>query len=585
MMNRYFSHLTTALVLALVCLVAHGQPALAQDKTAQIDALLSKYHEIRQFNGSALVAENGQVIFKKGYGHANMEWDVPNAPDTKFRIGSVTKQFTAVLILQLMEEGKIDLNATITEYLPDYPKTQGDQVTIHHLLTHTSGIPSYTGLPGFMRDNTRDPYKPGEMLDVFSEMDLEFEPGAAWRYNNSGYFLLGAIIEAVTSQPYHEVLHERILDPLELTATGYEHNDDVIEHRADGYARTPGGFERARYLDTTIPYAAGMMYSTVEDLFKWDQALHTDRIFQSEETKTKMFTPYMNNYGYGWIIQDMSIGDTGNTTKAIRHGGGIFGFSANFVRLVDDGHVIVILDNTEGNSGAPTGGIVSILYGEEATMPKEPISQVMRQTIEAQGVEAAAEHYRALKRDHADVYDFAENHLNNLGYYFLGQGDTETAIAIFKLNVEAYPNAFNTYDSLGEAYMEAGDNEKAIANYKKSLELNAGNDNGKEMLKKLGVEMEDEEMTLSEEVLDRYLGVYELRPGFEITISREGTQLKGQATGQPMVDLFPQSETKFYLKVVQAQIEFHLGDGGVAESLTLFQGGGEMNAPRVEEGS
>ena len=584
-MNRYFTRLTTALWLALVCLTASMQPVTAQDKVAQIDALLSKYHEIGQFNGSALVAENGQVIFKKGYGHANMEWDIPNAPDTKFRIGSVTKQFTAVLILQLMEEGKISLDGTITDYLPDYPKAQGDKVTIHHLLTHTSGIPSYTGLPGFMRDKTRDPYEPDAMLELFSGMDLEFEPGAEWRYNNSGYFLLGAVIEAVTGQPYHDVLHERILDPLGLDDTGYEHNDDVIDRRADGYARTPGGFERARYLDTTIPYAAGMMYSTVEDLFKWDQALHTDGIFQSEETKTKMFTPYMNNYGYGWIIQDMSIGDTGKTTKAIRHGGGIFGFSANFVRLVDDRHVIVILDNTEGSSGAPTGGIVSILYGEEATMPKRPISQVMREAINEQGVEAAIEQYRTLKRDQADEYDFAENHLNNVGYYYLQNGDTETAIAVFKLNVEMYPTGFNTYDSLGEAYMEAGENEKAIANYKKSLELNAGNDNGKEMLKKLGVEMEDEEITLSEEVLDRYLGVYELRPGFLLTISREGTQLKGQATGQPMVDLFPQSETKFYLKVVQAQVEFHLGDGGVAESLTLFQGGQEMNAPRVEEGS
>ena len=584
-MNRSLSRLTTALVLALVCLTARMQPALAQDKAAQIDALVSKYHEIGQFNGAALVAENGQVIFKKGYGYANMEWDIPNAPDTKFRIGSVTKQFTAVLILQLREEGKISLDGTITDYLPDYPKAQGDKVAIHHLLTHTSGIPSYTGLPGFMRDNTRDPYKPEEMLEVFSGMELEFEPGAEWRYNNSGYFLLGAIIEAVTGQAYDDVLQERILGPLGLDETGYEHNDDVVKRRADGYARTPGGYNRAAYLDTSIPYAAGMMYSTVEDLFKWDQALYTDQIFQSEETKTKMFTPYKNDYGYGWGIRDMQIGDTEKTAKTVQHSGGIFGFSSNFVRFVDDRHTIVLLDNAEGNPGSVTTGIASILYGEEPTMPKEPISQVMRKTIDAQGIEAAIAHYRTLKRDHADTYDFAENHLNNVGYYYLRQGDTETAIAIFKLNVEMYPTGFNTYDSLGEAYMEAGDHEKAIANYKKSLELNAGNDNGKEMLKKLGVEMEDEEIVLSAEVLDRYLGVYRLQPNFHITITREDTQLKAQATGQPMVDLYPQSETKFYLKVVQAQIEFHLGDGGVAESLTLFQGGQEMNASRVEEGS
>ncbi len=148
-----------------------------------------------------------------------------------------------------------------------------------------------------------------------------------------------------------------------------------------------------------------------------------------------------------------------------------------------------------------------------------------------------------------------------------------------------YPDAFNPYDSLGEAYMDAGDHEKAIANYKKSIELNAGNENGKDMLKKLGVELDEEEMTLPAEILDRYVGVYELQPGFKIEITREGAQLKAQATGQPQADLFPQSETKFYLKVIQAQVEFNLNADGVAESLTLFQGGQEMNAPRVEEGS
>ncbi len=279
----------------------------------------------------------------------------------------------------------------------------------------------------------------------------------------------------------------------------------------------------------------------------------------------------------------MPIGDTGKTTKAIRHSGGIFGFSANFVRLVDDQHTIVILDNTEGNSGAPIPGIASILYGETPTPPKEPISQAMRMVINEKDVDAAITHYHTLKADHADEYDFAENHLNNLGYYYLGQGDTETAIAIFKLNVDEHPNAFNTYDSLGEAYMEAGQNEEAIANYKKSIELNPGNENGKEMLKKLGVDLGDdaEEMTLPAEILDRYLGVYELQPGFKITITREGTQLKAQATGQPQFDVFPQSETRFYLKVVEAQIEFTVGADGNAESLTLFQGGQEMKAPRV----
>ncbi len=441
---------TTALLVLL--LAACFQPARAQDKVAQIDALLAKYHEYGQFNGAVLVAENGAVIYKKGFGDANMEWGVANTPATKFRIGSVTKQFTATLILQLMEEGKISLDGTISDYLPGYPPVQGDKVTIHHLLTHTSGIPSYTGLPGFMQENTRDPYAPDSFLTFFSSLDFEFEPGSEWRYNNSGYFLLGAIIEKVTGKAYDEVLRERILDPLDLHHTGYEHNDDVIPGFASGYAKTFEGYRRAPYLDTSIPYAAGMMYSTVEDLFKWNLALYTDQIFEDPETKTKMFTPYLSNYAYGWMVQDMPIGETGETTKAIRHGGGIFGFTTTFIRLVDDRHVIAMMDNTTGNPGAIAPGIVNILYGEPAEDPKQPISEVMREAIEKNVVDAAIEQYHQLKESEPDAYYFAEIQLNNLGYSYLHSGDTETAIAVFKLNVEMYPDAFNPYDSLGEAY-------------------------------------------------------------------------------------------------------------------------------------
>ena len=246
----------------------------------------------------------------------------------------------------------------------------------------------------------------------------------------------------------------------------------------------------------------------------------------------------------------------------------------------------MLLNNTGGTQlGAMSQGIANILYGEPADPPRQPISQVMRKAIEEMGVDAAIEHYRHLKESEPDAYNFAENQLNNLGYEYLRGGDTETAIAVFKLNVEAYPKAFNPYDSLGEAYMMAGDNEKAIANYKKSIELNAGNQNGKDMLKKLGVEMDEEALTLTAEILDRYVGVYELQPNLKITITREGTQLFGQGTGQPQAELFPQSETRFYLKVAPIQLEFNVNDGGVAESLTLYQGGQEMNAPRVEEGS
>jgi CubicO group peptidase (beta-lactamase class C family) len=184
--------------------------APAQDKAAKIDDLMSLYHEYRQFNGSVLVAEHGQVIYKKGFGLATMEWNIPNTPETKFRLGSITKQFTAAVVLQLIEEGKLRLDGRICDYLPEYPKKSGELVTIHQLLTHTSGIPSYTGLPDFFEKMSRDPYSPMDFLKVFSGLDFEFEPGSKFRYNNSGYFLLGAIIEKVSGGSYEKVLQERI---------------------------------------------------------------------------------------------------------------------------------------------------------------------------------------------------------------------------------------------------------------------------------------------------------------------------------------------------------------------------------------
>ncbi|HEV7904856.1 MAG TPA: serine hydrolase domain-containing protein, partial [Pyrinomonadaceae bacterium] len=177
------------LFILLVALAA-APVALAQDKAARIDEYMTRANKIRQFNGAVLVAENGKVIYKKGLGLANMEWNVPNEADTKFRLGSITKQFTAALIMQLVEQGKLKLDGKLSEYLPDYRKDVGDKVTIHHLLTHTSGIPSYTGLPNFFAEVSRDPYTPVEFVKKYASGDLEFEPGSKFRYNNSGYFLL-----------------------------------------------------------------------------------------------------------------------------------------------------------------------------------------------------------------------------------------------------------------------------------------------------------------------------------------------------------------------------------------------------------
>src|SRR6185295_430961 len=217
-----------------------------------------------RFNGTVLLSRSGRVVLEKGYGMANFEWDVPNTPSTKFRLGSITKQFTSMAIMQLEERGLLKVQDPIGKYLTDYPKPVADRVTIHHLLTHSSGIPSYTGLPDYgPRMATTSTI--AEMIARFKDLPLEFEPGSSYRYDNSGYFLLGAIIEKVGGKPYDVFLQDNIFAPLGMHDSGYDRSTSVLKNRASGYTRGPRGLENAAYLDMGQPYAAGSLYSTVKD--------------------------------------------------------------------------------------------------------------------------------------------------------------------------------------------------------------------------------------------------------------------------------------------------------------------------------
>jgi tetratricopeptide (TPR) repeat protein len=297
-----------------------------------------------------------------------------------------------------------------------------------------------------------------------------------------------------------------------------------------------------------------------------------------------MITPHIDNYGYGLWIRKVPIGADGDSVNVIEHGGGINGFRTGFRRLVDDGHLIVLIDNTSSSVAGLQQGITNILYGLPAEEPKQSIARVLGETIEVEGVEAGIRQYRDLRENYPEVYDFRPRELNRLGYDALGKGEVATAIAVFALNVEVYPDASNTYDSLGEAYMKAGERELAIENYRKSLELNPGNDNAKKMLDELGVEDQGlgGEITVEPEILQTYVGVYELQPGFTMTVTLEDGHMMVQATGQAKFEIFAMSETRFFLKVVDAQIEFIRDDAGVAESLTLFQGGQEVPGTKIQ---
>ncbi len=574
------SHRLRPLSLLFLFVLVLPKPTAAQTKAQRMDTLLTRFHEFGQFNGAVLAAEGGEVLFAKGYGDANMEWDIPNTPDTRFRIGSVTKQFTAALILQLAEEGRLDLQAHVTDYISNYPAETGNKVTIHHLLTHTSGIPSYTSLPDFFPSISRTPYEPFDFLDVFSGMDLEFEPGTSWKYSNSGYFLLGVIIEVVTGRSYEEVLRARIIEPFGLTNTGYDNFDEIIERRAAGYLQSGSDYVNAPYLDTSLPYAAGMMYSTVGDLLVWNRALHSGAVFEKPETLTMMTTPYAEEYGYGLGIQTATVGELSVST--IRHSGGINGFSAQLWYMPDEDYTIAVLDNTAGDTGRIADVVARILYDQPASGPLQPISMVLSAIIDSQGIDAAEARYRDLKANAADTYDFQESELNVLGYHYLRMDDVETAIRIFQLNVEAYPEASNPYDSLGEAYAKAGENELAIENYQKALALHPGALSARDALERLGVEVEREPVRVPDDVLESYLGRYQIQPTFAIEVTRDGPHLYAQATGQGRFEIFPSAENEFYLTVVDARITFNRSEDGEVASLTLHQNGQHMPAAKVE---
>lgn len=572
----------TAFVLPLLTILAFQASALAQDKASKIDSLVSLYHKYGQFNGSVLVADNGKVVYQKGLGLANMEWNIPNTADTKFRLGSITKQFTATLVLQLVEQGKIKLDGKLSEYLPDYRKDTGDKVTIHNLLSHTSGIPSYTSLPGFFQNVSRNPFTVDEFIKKYASGDLEFEPGTKFVYDNSGYFLLGAIIEKVTGKPYEQVLKENVFDPLGMKNSGYDRWGTILNKRATGYTRTPRGFQTAPYLDMSIPYAAGSLYSTVEDLYLWDQALYGEKIL-SAKSKELMFKPNLSNYGYGFVIMKATFAPPSKLeVPVIQHNGGINGFSTNIVRMTNEKRLIVLLDNAEDGRYLTniTLGLMSILYDQPVDAPKQSIAQTIMKTIVEKDVASAVAQYRALKAGKtANEYDFAETELNQLGYQLLQTKKITEAIEIFKLNVEMYPQSSNVYDSLGEAYMAHGDKELSIANYKKSLELDPKNTGATAKLAELSGERKD--VKVDPKILDSYAGEYELAPTFTIKISSEDGKLMAQATGQPKFELFPTSETDFYLKVVSAQVSFIRDDTGNVTALTLSQNGRKTTGKKV----
>ena len=302
------------------------------------------------FHGAILVAHGDEVIYEGSAGLANYEWSIPNNDDTRFRIGSITKQFTAALILQEVERGSIGLDDTISKHLPYYRKDIGDRVTIRQLLNHTSGLPDLT--PDFSAKFERNAYSRQEFIDLFCSGDLAFEPGSRFAYSNSGYYILGAIVEETAGQSYGDLLRTRIFEPLGMDESAYVEDASIVQNSATGYNRkseTRSAPSHAALIDPTVPFAMAGIYSTVEDLYKWDRGLYTDAVL-SERMRSVMFTPEEGaRYSNGWFVYSVPIPELNSSLPITMHQGSVNGFSGVLYRNTKTRDLVVILNNLRSN--------------------------------------------------------------------------------------------------------------------------------------------------------------------------------------------------------------------------------------------
>jgi CubicO group peptidase (beta-lactamase class C family) len=429
----------------------------AQDP-ARLEQIVQSYVAENHFMGTVLVAKGDEVILNKGYGSASLEWNIPNAPSTKFRLGSMTKQFTAACILLLQERGKLKIEDPVRKYMADAPPAW-DKITIHNLLTHTAGIPNFTSFPDYA--TTKALPSPAEKTVArFRDKPLDFEPGSKFSYSNSGYVLLGYLIEKISGQSYEKFLQENIFTPLEMKDSGYDSNSDVIARRAAGYAPGGhGGLVNAGFVNMTIPGGAGGLYSTTEDLLKWERGLLGGKVLSAASLQ-QMTTPFKDDYAFGLLVR------TERGRKQIWHNGGIEGFNTSMAYYPDSKVVVAVLANVSG----PTPDVM---------LPKL----------------AAVAHGDAVQ-----------------------------------------------------------------------------------------LTTERKEITVSSDILAKYAGIYAMAPGVTMTITLADGQLISQMSRQGKVPLFAESETMFFPKVVDAEIEFPRDDTkGPASQLILHQNGRDMTAKRLDD--
>jgi CubicO group peptidase (beta-lactamase class C family) len=523
--------------------------SMAQD-LARMEQVIDSYVSSKTFMGSVLVARGDAILLNKGYGSANLEWNIPNSPTTKFRLGSVTKQFTAAAVLLLEERGKWKTDDLVKKYMPDAPAAW-DRITIFHLLTHTSGIPNFTGFPDY---RSLEPFAstPEKLVARFRDKRLDFQPGEKWSYSNSGYVLLGYLLEKVSGETYEKFILENIFVPLGMKDSGYDSNTAIIPRRAAGYERAKNGPLNAGFIHMSIPFSAGALYSTTEDLLRWERGLFGGKVL-SAASLAKMTTPFKNDYACGVGVR------TAGGHKVVDHGGGIEGFNTFLAYYPDDRLTVAALGNLNGSAPQEIATrLAAVAHGEKVTLPSERKEITVAPAILARYVGT----YQLMPKINMMItLDGAQ-----LVSQISGQGK----VPLFAMSETKF------FPKVVDAELEFGKDEKGTTTY---LVLHQG---GREVKAPRTSDQvaERKEITVSPKILTQYTGTYELRPSFDLVITLEGNQLMSQATGQNKLPLFAETETRFFPKAVDLEIEFIKDDKGAVTHLMLHQGPMDVKAPR-----
>jgi CubicO group peptidase (beta-lactamase class C family) len=455
-------------------------------RVQRMDNLATAFFERGQFNGSILVALEGKTVFERGFGQANIEWNIPNTPNTVFNLASMSKQFTAMAIMLLVEHGDVDLDKPITGALSWLRADLGKRITIRQLLTHTAGLPDEPLSP---LERHLYPLRTREDLRAaINRIELVFKPGARFSYSNVGYNLLALVVEARSGMDFGEFLQTRIFRPLGMTQTSLKGPHDFTKNRAQGFWVYSGAVEREEGIADDIELMGpGNVFSSVRDLLKWDQALYQNTLLSEGNTKL-MFTPHKGDYGFGWRICPNFYQDS-VVQRLVEHTGRAPGSATHIMRFLDDRLLVVMLGNTQRSAEPLAIGLVNILAGEKSgpeEAPKPTYEDELLRVILSQGVEAAITQYRAAKQDGSYRMP-GTGGINRLAYQLLRSGRVDQAKKLFQVFMALAPTTSIAYDGYAETLALAGDKTQSIRFYRKSLEFDLTNVSALRALKIMGV--------------------------------------------------------------------------------------------------